>query len=66
MLKLVDYKLANSLPAIFVPIIYGIILKIFQRKRTEFSWLSPFSLENFLFFVCKIIFKKFSHKQIIF
>lgn len=29
MLKLVDYKLANSLPAIFVPIIYGLILKIF-------------------------------------
>lgn len=29
MLKLVDYKIANSLPAIFVPIIYGVILKIF-------------------------------------
>lgn len=29
MLKLVDYKLANSLPTIFGPIIYGIILKIF-------------------------------------
>ncbi|MDU4046400.1 MAG: DUF554 family protein [Peptoniphilus harei] len=52
MLKLVDYKIANSLPAIFIPIIYGIIFKIF-KKRTEFSWLSPFSMENFLFFVCK-------------
>lgn len=29
MLKLVDYKIANSLPAIFVPIIYGVIFKIF-------------------------------------
>lgn len=29
MLKLVDFKIANSLPAIFVPIIYGVILKIF-------------------------------------
>lgn len=27
MLKLVDFKIANSMPAIFIPIIYGVILK---------------------------------------
>ena len=36
MLKLVDYKLANSLPAIFIPIIYGIILKIIKKKDWVF------------------------------
>lgn len=36
MLKLVDYKLANSLPAIFIPIIYGIFLKIIKKKDWVF------------------------------